>query len=327
MFFLSFQWTSVMAFPVTSLSMDRGLFERLKVPGMQTDVLATSVVLPHLQRFFTQAENAIAVNEGDVEIQASLADVQVDDDCRHRIKAEAPKAIGSILGNSSLSFGIAWVPWDSISVFADVNVNAKLNVHADVSVRTGEEIFGHHCTEIARKTVGVKVLSGGRTGIGLRLTAKDAHVAKVDEKWCLMFRFHASVVGRVLSWNVDKVRADHCKIEVLGIKIGSVCGIIERLVKDQAQKFTKKVTQVKAPELLQRLEDKINTSIGSQVAVPLEIGQLSSLESLLLLLFALLALLLILVPVLGCRRCGGWWHWAVVVACGCFVVLMIVLLR
>jgi len=226
-----------------------------------------------LQQLFAKAEYAIAVEKGDIIVQASFPDTQVDDDCHHKIKAEHPKATGTLLGSSFLKFGVANVSWHGITVFADAEVDAALDISTDVCVRVGEKIFGHHCSQVARKTVGIDVLSDGKNGVGINMTAYNAHVASVNGTWSLVFNFHASVVGKVLSWNVEKVHADNCKIKILGIEIASVCGTIERHVKDKAQTLTQQVTQVTAPKVLKKLESKINTAIGSQVAIPLKIGE------------------------------------------------------
>ena len=150
-------------------------------------------------------------------------------------------------------------------------MDSKLDISTDVCVRVGRKIFGHHCSQIARKTVGIDILSDGATGIGLSLAASNARVAMVNGTWSLVFDFHASVVGTVLKWNIEKVAADNCKIKILGITIASVCGTIERHVKDKAQVLTDKVMTLTAPNLLKKLEDKINTKIGSEVVIPLKI--------------------------------------------------------
>lgn len=81
-----------------------------------------------------------------------------------------------------------------------------------------------------------------------------------------------------MKWNVDKVTADGCKIKILGIEIASVCGYVEKHIKSHAQELLNKITKVDAPKILQKLQDKINTAIGSVVRIPLKfpLGQLSS---------------------------------------------------
>jgi len=262
---------AVVSFPVTSLNTDRDTFQKLNASTSGSDDLATSLVLPALQNVFKQAKNSILVETGDAVIQADFQDTQVDNDCHHKIQAKHPKAVGTIEKSSFLRFGVASISWRGATVFAEAELNSKLDISADVCVRVGRKIFGHHCSQLARKTVGIDVLSDGQTGVGLNMTAHNAHIAMVNRTWSLVFNFHASAVGTVVKWNVQKVTADNCGINVLGITIGSVCGTIERHVRDKVQVLTHKVVTVTAPKLLNKLEDKINTRVGSVVAIPLKI--------------------------------------------------------
>eukprot|EP00928_Gymnodinium_smaydae_P010457 TRINITY_DN13947_c0_g1_i1.p1 TRINITY_DN13947_c0_g1~~TRINITY_DN13947_c0_g1_i1.p1 ORF type:complete len:303 (+),score=62.75 TRINITY_DN13947_c0_g1_i1:25-933(+) len=259
------------AFPLTSVDVDRTTFAQLNSSSPQSESIATRLLLPEMQQVFKKAEYAIEVDPDDIVIDARFPDTQVDGSCSHEIKAEHPEAKGTLLKTSHLTFGVANVSWHGASVFADAEADAKLDISTDVCVRVGKKIFGHHCSHIARKTVGIEVLSDGRNGIGITMTASNAHVAKVNGTWSLVFNFHASVVGTVLKWHVDSVHVDKCKIKILGIEIMSVCGTIERHVKDKAQVLTDKVTEVDAPKLLKKLEDKLNTAIGSEVVIPLRI--------------------------------------------------------
>merc|ERR1711879_219145 len=219
---------------------------------------------------FKKAEYAIAVDQGDVVISATFPDTQVDDDCHHAITAEHPKATGVLKNSSTLQFGVANVSWTGLTIFADAEVDASLDINTDVKVEVGQKVF-HHCTHLGRKTVGIDVLSDGHTGIGMRMTASNAHVAVINGTLSLIFNFHADVMGKVIHWNVEKVTADNCKIKILSIEILSVCGTIERHVKDGAQKLTDQAEVVDAPKLLKKLEDKINTAIGSVVVIPLKL--------------------------------------------------------
>lgn len=137
--------------------------------------------------------------------------------------------------------------------------------------RVGESIF-HHCEELAKKTVGIDIKSDGDVGIGINITASNAHIAFVNKTFSLIFDIHASVVGTVLKWNVDKVTADNCKIKILGIEIFSVCGLVEKYVKEGASKLTNEVMTVTAPKLLTKLQNKLNTALGSKVVIPLKVS-------------------------------------------------------
>lgn len=259
-------------FPVPSLTVSSTTFAALNSTGSHRDSLATNTLLPALQDIFKRTEYAIEVEQGDLVIQSSFPDEQIDGNCHHKIDAEHLKATGTIEKSSFLKFGIANVSWHGATIFTEGEFDAKLDINLDTCVRTGVEIFGHHCSQVARKTVGMDVLSDGKVGVGINMTAYNAHIAKINGTWSLVLNFHASVVGTVMTWNIDKVTADNCKIKILGITIASVCGFIESHVKDEAQKLTDHVTTVTAPNLLKKLEAKVNTAIGSEVVIPLRIA-------------------------------------------------------
>mmetsp|Transcript_101074 Transcript_101074/g.240870 ORF Transcript_101074/g.240870 Transcript_101074/m.240870 type:complete len:282 (-) Transcript_101074:108-953(-) len=260
---------TALAFPVGSLELTKDQFNKLNASG--ADPLATSILLPHLSDFFKAAENAITIERGDIIIEEHFPDTTIDDDCNHKVEALNGHAKGDIKNTSFLSGGVK-VSWKSVSVFMDAELDALLDIGGDVCVRLGKHIFGHHCSQFARKTVGLTVDSDGKNGIGINMTASNAHLEQANSTWYLVFNFHADVVGTVLQWNVDKITADGCKIKILGIEILSVCGYIERHVKDKLQSLLNTVERVDAPKLLQKLSDKINTAIGAVVRIPLKLS-------------------------------------------------------
>lgn len=215
---------------------------------------------------------AISVEPGDIIIEDHFPDTTIDDDCHHKVEALNGHATGDLKNSSFLTGGVK-ISWKTASVFVDGELDAKLDIGGDVRVRLGKHIFGHHCTQLARKTMGLNVDSDGKNGVGINMTASNAHLEHLNGTWYLAFNFHADVVGTVLQWNVDKITADGCKIKILGIEIASVCGYVERHVKDKLQSLLNSVERVDAPKILSKLEDRINTAIGSVVRIPLKVPE------------------------------------------------------
>ena len=205
-----------------------------------------------------------------------------------------------------LRFGVNNISWKAISIFADAEVDADLDIDSSIKVELGKKIF-HHCAHLGHKTVGVDVKSSGKNGIGINMTASNATIQK-DSKggagYDLVFNFHADVVGLVLSWDVKDVTVNHCKIKILGIKIASYvlwfyslslsvalhvfclcrlrslthsfpydryCGLLEKLIKNGVNKLSEKASRIVAPKLRAKLEAAINTAIGSVVRIPLKL--------------------------------------------------------
>lgn len=260
-------------FPITSLSVNGATFAKLNSSASDRDVLSTQLLLPEMQELFAQGGKfAIKIEEGDIVITGSFPDTHISKKCSHHIEAKNNKATGIVTNSSFFHFGVANVSWHGLSIFADAALVSSLDISTHVEVKTGVDIkpFGH-CKKVASKDVGIHVLSDGNNAVGLNLTASNAHVAKVNGTWSLVFNFHAAVVGKVLTWNVDKVKANNCKIKILGIQIASVCGVIENEVKKHVQDLTDHVENIDAPKLLAKLENLINTQVGSVVVIPLRI--------------------------------------------------------
>ena len=70
---------------------------------------------------------------------------------------------------------------------------------------------------------------------------------------------------------MDKVKANKCKIKILGIQIASARGVMGEEVKKHVQDLTDHVGKVDAPKLLAKLEKVINTKVGSVVVIRLRI--------------------------------------------------------
>jgi hypothetical protein len=258
-----------LGFPVSELVLTNDQFNQLSATGNR-DVFATSLLLPRLESFFNETVARIIVEPGDIVMNASFPDITLDSSCSHNIEALNGHSQGDIRNTSYLESGVK-LSWQSVTVFVDAEVDAMLDIGGDVRVSIGKEIFGHHCTHLGRKTMGLDIKSDGKNGIGINMTAVDAHLEHDNSTWYLVFKFHADVVGRVIQWNVDDITASGCKIKILGVQIASVCGYVEKQLKSHVQQLMDKATRIDAPKILKKLQDKINTAIGSIVKIPLRI--------------------------------------------------------
>ena len=266
-------------FPVNSLSLTPAALDALQQarPGAPRDALATAHVLPGLRAFFSPSSDALSVTPADLgELKATLPDQVVDDECSHKVTAEHPVVTGTIMNSSYFHWGLTNVSWHGASVFAETEVDADMGIDSDIQVRLGKHwsVFHHsHCTKLAQKTVGVDIKTHGKTGLGLNMTAYNASLQKdpSGKGLDLVFNFHADVVGLVLSWDVTNVEASHCKIEILGIKILSYCGLIEKLIKNGVNALSEAALKMEVPKLRAKLEEAINTKIGAVVRIPLKL--------------------------------------------------------
>ena len=269
------------AFPVTEITLSNATFHALQTgpPNPTKDALASQQVLPGLRNYFA-TKNVLEVKPSDVgTMHATLPSQVVDGSCSHKVTAESPAITGNLLNSSYFKWGLSNVSWHGATVFAECEVDSTMEVASDIQVKLGKSYklpfsHHHHCLKIAQKTVGVDLTTNGKTGLGLNLTASNAHIEKdpSGKGFDLVFNFHADVVGMVLSWDVTNVDASHCKIKILGITILSYCGFIEKMIKNGINTLSEKALRLAVPALKEKLETAINTKIGAVVRIPLKLS-------------------------------------------------------
>jgi hypothetical protein len=261
------------AFPIKELDLSKAVFDELNsssTPPAKKVEIATNALLPHLRVFFNTTAHAIEVDVGDVAVKETEPDQVIDNSCDHKVTAEHPTGTGTLQNGTKLQFGLSHINWTSATVFIDGQANANLDIKADVKVELGKHII-HGCTHLGHKTVGIDVTSHGVNGLGMNFTASKAHITKTGSTYNLVFDFDVDVVTIVLSWDVTHIDVTHCKIEILGIKIASYCGLIEKAIKKGVNNLSAKVSRITAPKLAAKLATAIQTVIGSTITIPLKI--------------------------------------------------------
>jgi len=191
------------------------------------------------------------------------------------VTAESPSASGKILHGSSLMFGVSKIKWQDVEVFADALVDAASEVNTDAKIEVGQPwsaLGKHHCSKLGQKTFGLKVKSKGKVSLGMNASCSNARIEKASggkAGFDLVFTFKVEHVGMVMpDWQTE-VDASDCKVEFMGIKVGSYCGLVERKVRDGVLQAVLKVNTLSAPAISARLEQIIQTKIGSEVRIPL----------------------------------------------------------
>jgi hypothetical protein len=262
------------AFPIKQLDLSKSVFDELNsstTTAAKKVQLATNALLPHLRVFFNSTAHAIEVDVGDVAVHVTEPDQVIDSSCDHKVTAEHPTGTGTLDKGTKLQFGLSKINWTEATVFIDGQANADLDIKADVKVELGKHII-HGCTHLGHKTVGIDVTSHGVNGLGMNFTASKAHITKTGSTYNLVFDFDVDVVTIVMTWDVTHIDVSHCKIEILGIKIASYCGLIESAIKKGVNNLSKKTSRVTAPKLAAKLASAIQTAIGSTVTIPLKIS-------------------------------------------------------
>merc|ERR1712137_1120538 len=137
-------------------------------------------IVEHLRVFFNTTAHAIEVQPSELTgLKKQFGDMDVDDDCEHKVTAESPVVTGQTLNTSSLMFGISKLNWTTANIFAD----AKMDVQTDLKIVAGQHwsVFGKsHCTTLGQKTVGAHIVSSGTVGIGANASCSNARIEKAS---------------------------------------------------------------------------------------------------------------------------------------------------
>ena len=85
----------------------------------------------------------------------------------------------------------------------------------------------------------------------------------------LVFTFNVRLDGTLHSLDISNLKLKGCEIKFLGIKMFSVCGLIEKVVRKQIEKVTENTFPLRAGPFLRDIERAIKLRVGEEVAIPL----------------------------------------------------------
>jgi len=128
------------------------------------------------------------------------------------------------------------------------------------------------CTRLIRKTVGFNLVSTGVVKLGISLSLGDVSFTEAEGGMVLSFVPTFDILGQVVSWNLDQLEASKCEERIMGVKVISYCGYLERKARKKVEEGMRKVQHVKIPAVVEKLNKKLKTKIGEtvRVFVPME---------------------------------------------------------
>jgi len=128
------------------------------------------------------------------------------------------------------------------------------------------------CTRLIRKTVGFNLVSTGVVKLGISLSLGDVSFTEAEGGMVLSFVPTFDILGQVVSWNLNELEASKCEERIMGLKVISYCGYLERKARKKVEEGMRKVQHVKIPAVVEKLNKKLKTKIGEtvRVFVPME---------------------------------------------------------
>jgi len=123
------------------------------------------------------------------------------------------------------------------------------------------------CVRLLRKTVGFDLATEGTVKIGVGLSINNLNVSDSPQGIRVSFDPSFSLVGQIINWQLTKVEADKCSEKLLGVKLVSYCGFLERRAKKEIEEKMANLQKLKLPEVIRKVEEKLQAKIGQTVSV------------------------------------------------------------
>ena len=93
----------------------------------------------------------------------------------------------------------------------------------------------------------------------------------------LVFKIKIDLDADIKQFYVDRVKLENCDVKFLGLSLFSYCGLVEKTIKEGAEKFARKFNVFTMPKLLARVENMLRYKIGEDIYIPLLVADEKSL--------------------------------------------------
>ena len=133
-------------------------------------------------------------------------------------------------------------------------------------VRIQGRAYGHVFAKVVSDSVRLEV----RRTSPNPLLGNFIHVPYGVERPHLVFTFNIQLDGTLHSFD-SNFKMKGCQFKILGIKMFSMCGLLEKLVRKQVEKATRNRFPLRPTGLLRDIEKAIRMRLGNEVAIPLAV--------------------------------------------------------
>ena len=265
---------STPAFPITEVSPTASQLAALNgSSALLRDSTGSELVGAALRQWSQTPANMVEIKVGDLNLHGTYPDATVDSSCSKHVEADDNTYAVTLKHDSYLNGSVSVNLTDrSAAVFAEGFLDSHMAVASTAHVSTGAHLdpFSHHCSKIASDHTRISVPADGRTGIASKLALNNVHINFVNGSLALIGSLNFTLEGKDVYWNIGEVTASGgCKVEVLGVTLISICGFLADEIKSHIQDLVTSITQVTAPAILQRIQEKVQAKIGDQLVIPI----------------------------------------------------------
>ena len=133
-------------------------------------------------------------------------------------------------------------------------------------VRIQGRAYGHVFAKVVSDSVRLEV----RRTAPNPILGNFIHVPYGVQRPHLVFTFNIRLDGTLHSFD-SNFKMKGCQFKVFGIKMFSMCGLLEKLVRKQVEKATRNQFPLRPTSLLRDMEKAIRMRLGNEVAIPLAV--------------------------------------------------------
>jgi len=264
--------------PLSSFNLTLDQIEKLKNGNDESLGLAKDLINDALKEYVKEGNLDIVIENNDIVIDAAFDDRVLKDGCSVKLLALNPRAKGTIQRSSKLMADIYDGDFSlgEFSAAAKADLDVQLDLNLDFRAQIGAKIFGK-CRKIGRDTLGIDLKTSGKAIIAVALEATDVAIGPNLEN--IKFKLNLNILGRLENWNVDDLDVSKCQVKLFNrVKIGSYCSAAKTLIQKTLQGYINKWTEFEAPRLIEKLERKLQSRIGEEIVIPLNLNFEDDLE-------------------------------------------------
>jgi len=273
--------------PVKPLLVDHRILGALA--GRARERLVNRFLARRLSAMMAASHTLVKVRQGETLVSSSLPPVSLGTPCDNEVHLGHSRSTATVARTSRFSTTAGLTINSHAPPTADLFAHANLLVNMDIvgSFRTsiGRRLFGQCINKFSGsfpmkargKATGhafAKVLVSS-VRLEVRRTTPTPFLGNVlnvtlgVERPHLVFTFNVRLDGTLHSLDISNLKLTGCEIKFLGIKMFSVCGLIEKVVKQQIEKVTEESFPLRAGPFLREIERAIKMRVGQEVAIPL----------------------------------------------------------
>lgn len=229
-----------------------------------------------IHKFVTKFKNFIKALKEKIVIHPNeyvrtmfLKDKVLSDTCDLTINSTHNKGTSNLLKSSFLEINTKY-HWDNIQIIGEFGLDTKLNLSSAMYATLGKSMIGK-CFHYYDKLSAVYMENNGKAKLGLELKVELEDIYRKQGTWYLEISFDLHFLESYIDIDVENIVLSGCTMYLFGHIIYDFCPKIEKYAKNHINEAYNKITHVLIPNLIQKLEKKLNFKTKKTFVIPIKL--------------------------------------------------------